>query len=197
VRLLRVTYVNTEKDDKNKTRFAFLIEHKNRLAARLNRDAIEVERATVAGIDPELLNLTSIFQYLIGNTDFSPIAGPPGDACCHNYVLFGNDVDPIMAIPYDFDQSGFVNAPYAEPDERFRIRNVRQRVYRGRCANNEYIEASLSRFRDRREVIYETVNGQEGLEPGARKQLLSYIDDFYKLINDPRNLERRVIKRCV
>ncbi len=197
VRLLRVTYVNTEKSGKNNTRFAFLIEHKNRLAARLNRDAIAVERATVAGIDPELLNLTSIFQYLIGNTDFSPIAGPPGDACCHNYVLFGSDVDLIMAIPYDFDQSGLVNAPYAEPNENFRIRNVRQRVYRGRCANNEYIEASLSRFRDRREVIYETVNGQEGLEPGVRKQLLSYIDDFYKLINDPRSLERRVIKRCV
>lgn len=197
VRLLRVTYVNTEKDDENKTRYAFVIEHKNRLAARLNSEVMEVKSRKVSDLEPELLNLSSIFQYLIGNTDFSPIAGPPGDSCCHNYVLFGNDTDLTVAIPYDFDQAGFVNAPYAEPNERFRIRSVRQRVYRGRCANNEHIEASLSRFNSLREEIYDLVHKQEGLEEGVSKKLIRYIDDFYKLIGDPRDLERKVIKRCV
>jgi len=197
VRLLRVTYVDTETDRQSKIRYAFLIEHKNRLAARLDREAIGIKRATVAGIQPDRLNLTSIFQFLIGNTDFSPIAGPPGDECCHNYVLFGNDTDPIMAIPYDFDQSGFVNAPYAQPNEKFRIRSVRQRVYRGRCVNNEYVEASLGRFRDYRDAIYEMVLEQEGLEAGVLKQLVRYIDDFYELIDDPRDVKRKIINKCV
>jgi len=134
---------------------------------------------------------------MIGNTDFSPIAGPPGDECCHNYVLFGNDVDPIMAIPYDFDQSGFINAPYALPNEKFRIRSVRQRGYRGRCVNNEYVEESLSRFRDHRDAIYEKILEQEGLDSGVQKQLVRYIDDFYKLIENPRDVERRIINKCV
>jgi len=43
VRLLRVTYVNTEDDGESKTRYAFLIEHKNRLAARLDREDIKIE----------------------------------------------------------------------------------------------------------------------------------------------------------
>jgi hypothetical protein len=197
VRLLRVTYVNTETDGENKVRYAFLIEHKKRLAARLDREAIELQHTTVAAIQPDRLNLTSVFQFMIGNTDFSPIAGPAGDGCCHNYVLFGNEVDPIVAIPYDFDQSGFVNAPYAQPNERFRIRSVRQRLYRGRCVNNEHIEASLSRFRDHRDAVYERVIEQEGLEPGVRKQLVHYIDDFYEIIDDPRNVKRRIINRCV
>ena len=197
VRLLRVRYVDTETDNESKTRYAFLIEHKKRLAARLDLEGIKIERATVAAIQPDLLNLTSIFQYLIGNTDFSPIAGPPGDDCCHNYVLFGNDVDPIMAIPYDFDQSGLVNAPYAEPNERFRIRSVRQRVYRGRCANNEHVEASLSQFQDHRDAIYEKITEQEGLVSDVRKQLIRYVDGFYKLIDNPRDVQRRIVQRCV
>ena len=154
VRLLRVKYINSEKSGGGQERYAFLIEHKNRLAKRYELKDLEVERTTVASLQPDQLNLTSVFEFLIGNTDFSPMAGAPDDECCHNYVLFGNNIDPIIAIPYDFDQSGFVDAPYAVANEMFRIRSVRQRVYRGRCANNEYIEASLRRSKDRRDMIH-------------------------------------------
>ena len=197
VRLLRVTYVNTEVQGGGQVRYGFLIEHKNRLAKRYDLKDLKVERTTVAAIQPDRLNLTSVFEFLIGNTDFSPIAGAPGDDCCHNYVLFGNDGDPVIAIPYDFDQSGFVDAPYAAPDQRFRIRTVRQRLYRGRCVNNEHVPASLRRFRDRRDSIYALVNQQEGLESGVRKKLVRYIDAFYELIDDPKDVEQKIIKKCV
>ena len=196
-RLLRVKYVNTEEGGGGKERYAFLIEHKNRLGARYGLEDLKVDRTTVASIQPDQLNLTSVFEFLIGNTDFSPIAGAPDDECCHNYVLFGNSIDPVVAIPYDFDQSGFVDAPYAVANERFRIRSVRQRVYRGRCVNNEYIEASLRRFRDRREAIYKLVLEQEGLDSRVRKRLIRYIDDFYELINDPGDVERKIVKQCI
>ena len=197
VRLLRVTYVNTEKRGDGQVRYAFLIEHKNRLAERYDLKDLELERTTVAAIQADRLNLTSVFEFLIGNTDFSPIAGPPGNECCHNYVLFGNDIDPLTAVPYDFDQSGFVDAPYAVPNENFRIRNVRQRLYRGRCVNNEHVTASLRRFRDRRDSIYALVAEQVGLQSRVRKNLVRYIDDFYDLIDDPKDVERRIIKRCI
>ena len=128
VRLLRVTYVNTEKRGEGQVRYAFLIEHKNRLAERYDLKDLKIERTSVSSIQADRLNLTSVFEFLIGNTDFSPVAGAPDDECCHNYVLFGNNVDPIIAIPYDFDQSGFVDAPYAQPNPQFHIRSVRQRV---------------------------------------------------------------------
>ena len=197
VRLLRVKYINSEKSGGGQERYAFLIEHKNRLAERYDLKDLEVERATVASIQPDQLNLTSVFEFLIGNTDFSPIAGAPDDECCHNYVLFGNNIDPIIAIPYDFDQSGFVDAPYAVANERFRIRSVRQRVYRGRCVNNEFVQTSLKRFRDRRDAIYELVDGQDGLDSRVRKQIIRYIDDFYELIDDPRDVERKIINKCI
>lgn len=197
VRLLRVTYNNTEKRKKGQVRYAFLIEHKNRLAERYDLKDLELERTSVSSIQADQLNLTSVFQFLIGNTDFSPIAGIPGDECCHNYVLFGKDDSPVFAIPYDFDQSGFVDAPYAIPNPNFRIRTVRQRYYRGRCVNNGQVAASLQKFRDAREVIYALVNEQEGLESRTRNRLVDYIDDFYELIDDPDAVEKKIINRCV
>jgi len=197
VRLLRVRYVDSEGSGGGQERYAFLIEHKNRLGARYGLEDLQVDRTMVASIQPDRLNLTSVFAFLIGNTDFSPIAGPPDEGCCHNYVLFGNGVGPIIAIPYDFDQSGFVDAPYAVANEQFRIRSVRQRLYRGRCVNNEYVETSLERFSDRRDAIYTLVFEQEGLEPRVRKRMIRYIDDFYELIDDPRAVERKIIKDCI
>jgi hypothetical protein len=197
VRLLRVTYVNTEKDGGGQVRYGFLIEHKNRLAARYGLEDLELPETSVAAIQPDRLNLTSVFEYLIGNTDFSPVAGAPDDECCHNYVLFGNNVDPIIAIPYDFDQSGLVDAPYAVPNPNFRIRTVRQRVYRGRCVNNAYLDASFNRFKERRDIIYALVNDQLGLDSRQRKRVTSYIDDFYEVIDDPRQAERRIVEKCI
>jgi len=197
VRLLRVTYVNTEVQGGGQVRYGFLIEHKNRLGKRYDLKDLEIERTTVAAIQPDRLNLTSVFAFLIGNTDFSPIAGPPDNECCHNYVLFGNDVDPLIAVPYDFDQSGIVDAPYAKPDRHFRISDVRQRLYRGRCVNNEHVAKSLQRFRDSRESIYALINDQEGLQSDVRDRLIGYTDDFYGLINDPEKVAQRIIKKCI
>jgi len=197
VRLLRVTYIDSEEQRKQQTYYAYLIEHKKRLAKRLDRKEEIIERATLGSIQSEQLNLTSIFELLISNTDFSPIAGAPGDMCCHNYVLFGNDVDPLVAIPYDFDQSGFVNAPYAAPSPNFRIRSVRTRLYRGRCFNNKYVPVSLQKFKDGRDDIYAAVDAQEGLTSGTRKTIVKYIDKFYKLIDDPRDVEKHIIDKCI
>lgn len=159
---------------------------------------LKTERASVADIVPDRLNLTSVFAYLIGNTDFSPIAGPPGEKCCHNYVLFRKeDSGPIFAIPYDFDQSGFVNAPYAVPASVFRLKSVRTRLYRGRCVNNEHLAGSLQRFRDRQRQIYVLINDLEGLTDYTRKSLLDYVNAFYKIMNNPRAVQRNIAGKCV
>ena len=74
---------------------------------------------------------------------------------------------------------------------------MKQRVYRGRCVNNEYLEDSLVRFRDSRDDLYTLVKEQEGLEDGVRKDLIRYMNSFFRIINDPRQVERRMIDKCV
>jgi len=197
VRLLRITYHNTETQEGGQLRYAFLIEHKNRLAERLDLRDLEIKRAEVESMQADQLNLTSVFGFFLGNTDFSPVVGPGDEGCCHNYVQLGNDVDPMIPVPYDFDQSGFVSAPYAKPDPRLGIRNVRQRLYRGRCVNNDHIAESLDRFRDRRDSVYALINEQKGLDAKVRKTVVSYVDDFYELIDNPKWVESRIYKKCI
>ena len=196
VRLLRVRYIDNEERRKEQVRYAYLIEHKKRLAKRIGIPVLDVEEIEVAELDGEFLNLTSVFQYFVGNTDFSPIAGPPDSNCCHNYVLFGDGDAPIKAIPYDFDQSGFVNAPYAAPDSRLRIRSVTQRVYRGRCPFNEFVPDSLAAFEAMRAPIYELIETQEELDERSRKHLRRFVDRFYKDVSEPVRVERNILSKC-
>lgn len=197
VRLLEITYVDTDEQWRSEPRYAFLIEHKDRLAKRIDIKEFETVNTQVAMINPEHLNLTSIFQYFIGNTDFSPVAGPPGDNCCHNYVLFKNQRSAVTAIPYDFDQSGLVDAPYATPNPAFRIRTVKQRVYRGRCLNNDYVEASVQQFRDHQNTISLLIDEQPGFDEDTREDLHEFVDKFYKVIESPKNTERSILKKCI
>ena len=52
--------------------------------------------------------------------------------------MFGTNDGPLLAIPYDFDMSGFVHTPYARPETGLGIDDVRQRLYQGFCVNNRY-----------------------------------------------------------
>jgi len=196
VRLLRVTYIDNEEERGEQVRYAFLIEDESRLATRLGKKNINIERTTVDAIQPDQLNLTSMFQLLIGNTDFSVVDGGPDKECCHNYVLLGNDGEPQIAIPHNFDQSGLVNAPYAVPDEELYLQNVRQRYYRGWCKNNDYIEGSANRIRDASRAIFSLIYEQEGLEGVVNKSLVRYVENFYDIVDDPAGVKLKIIGRC-
>ena len=197
VRLLRVTWVDTEGATDRQVRYAFLLEHKNRLGKRIERKDLKIEETSVAALNPAHLNLTSVFQFLIGNTDFSPIAKSEYNECCHNYVLFSNNSDLLVAIPYDFDQAGLVSAPYALPGPQFGIRTVRERIYRGRCENNDFVEESIDRFRTVRNNIFALIETQDGLTRKIRKILATYVQQFYDIADDPRRVTRLMINRCI
>ena len=53
----------------------------------------------------------------------------------------------MIPIPYDFDFSGLVDAPYATPPDVLKIANVRQRFYRGYCATTTHALAAARQMR--------------------------------------------------
>jgi len=197
VRLLEIDWVDTDKKNRSMTEFGFLIEDVDELAERLDREELDLPETTLSALDPEYTNLTSIFQLLIANTDFSPIAAAPGASCCHNGKLLGKPGQPIYAVPYDFDMSGFVDAPYANPNPRFGLRNVKQRLYRGRCVNNEYVRATLEQFREHRDEIIDLIRTYDYLEARYRDETIRFVDAFFELINDPAEVNRRIIGACL
>ncbi len=74
-----------------------------------------------------------LFEYMIGNTDFSIWA-------LHNVrIVQKPDAHAAIAVPYDFDLSGLVHAPYATPDRRLGLRSVVDRLYRGPCRTHRRV----------------------------------------------------------
>lgn len=197
VRLLRVTYVDTDKDNRERTEHAFMIEHKSQLAKRIGLELNEAVETKVDVLEPGHTNLSSVYQYLIGNTDFSPIRAAPGEPCCHNYMLFGDEEGQVLPIPYDFDMSGIVDAPHSAPNPRFGLRNVQDRMYRGRCANNEHVAASVQAFLEHKPLIYDLVNSNDIYRTGTRKDTLRFLDEFFAVLGNPDRVQRNLVDECL
>lgn len=196
VRLMRITYTNTQKDNREQVSYGFLIESEERLAKRLDVSVIDLEQTKVSSLKPSYLNMISLYHYLIGNTDFSPIAGAE-ETCCHNHVLMGQEGELLLSVPYDFDQAGLVNAPHAGANPRFKLRTVRQRLYRGRCSNNEFLDASIALFNEKRDAIFGLVNNSQAIDDAPNKAMSRYIEQFYKTIDSPKRVKSQLVRKCI
>jgi len=196
VRFVNMTYVYTDRKESRQS-YAVLIEHKDRLGKRIGGEPVLTERVKVASLHPADLNLASVFQYFVGNTDFSPIATAPDEDCCHNQALFTSEEGPYRSIPFDFDQTGLVDADHAAPNARFGLRNVRQRLYRGRCVNNELLPETLQLFREKHSEIVALIENQPELTSATRRSLLKYVEGFYDVIDNPKKVEDRLLRDCL
>lgn len=176
-RLLRIRYTYTDSSEEIET-YAFLIESDKRLAKRIDQQLVSASKLQLADLQGEYTNLVSVYQFLIGNTDFSPVAGAKNEDCCHNHTPFSTDGKVIHSIPYDFDQCGLVDVPHAAPNPRFRLRSVRQRLYRGRCINNELLPKTLERFRNERPTLEALVTEQPELNRITRRKNAKYLESF-------------------
>lgn len=195
-RLMRITYIDTDGKDKDRTGYGFIVEAKERLAKRADLNVMDRASTWPGGLHPDYTNLVSVFHFLISNTDFSQVKGAEG-VCCHNQVLLGKTDDLLYSVPYDFDMAGLVNTRHAAPNPRFRLSSVRQRLYRGYCTNNAHVDATIRHFQDKREAILAVVTEQQELEDRERESLISFIDRFYEIIESPKQVERQLVKKCI
>ncbi len=192
VRLVKVNYQGESSLISN---FAFFIENNKRLAKRLGTELLSVEETSAVSLDQNHLNKVSLFQLLVGNVDYSVTSGGRGE-CCHNVKLFKPGDAEIFAIPYDFDFSGLVKAKYAVPAAQLRLDSITERRYRGYCRNNNFLAGNISRFNIVKPEIISMVEEFEYLGAGQKKSALRYIRSFYKIIDEPKRVERAILKFC-
>jgi hypothetical protein len=92
-------------------------------------------------------------MYMIGNTEYSVMRSEPRKDCCHNVDLMAPKGESVYTpVAYDFDFAGMVNAPYAEPNPRYRLPNVRVRLFKGRSSVRKYIDAFYDRIAEPADV---------------------------------------------
>ncbi len=190
VRLMQVTYVNKKKLRNRGTYYAFAVENWDDLAERRGATVIEPDKFNPLNGDPFNTVLMNVFQYMIGNTDWSAVFG-------HNIVLLEDaDSSSTSPLPFDLDSAGVVDAAYATPSEHLSIRSVRQRLYRGFCRPDEHYYPVFDRFRERKTLIYDLYRQQDGLNKHEHDRTLRYFDLFYEIIDSPEESRRHIIDRC-
>lgn len=202
VRPALVTYRDTDGRRREESQFNFLIEDLDDTARRNNRlVALDVQSnaVTSAQLDARQAATYSLFQFMIGNLDFDMVSGPAGQECCHNSKLMAATAESrenVIPIPYDFDYSGFVDAPYAIPPASLNVRNVRNRLYRGLCRHNDQLPDVIAHFQSRRAAVMAVIEGEARLSGASRNSARSYIESFYELIGDPARVQRQIVERC-
>lgn len=188
VRFLNVSFKDVSGKRKPYTQYGFMIEDIDDMAKRNKMVEIEGTQYYTEQTNRDQMTLVTLFEYLIGNTDWSVPA-------YHNIKLIGPKEDKSVrpyVIAYDFDICGLVDPPYATIDEQLqdKISSVRERLNRGFPRTMEELKIAVKLFNDRKEKIMNLVKNDEHLTSRNKSNTVQYIEDFYKTINDDKELKK-------
>jgi len=188
VRLMNISFKDLAGKRKPYTQYAFMIEDVDDMAKRNKMVEVEGTTYNTEQTNRDQMTLVTLFEYLIGNTDWSVPA-------YHNVKLIGpkdnQNVRPFV-VAYDFDICGFVDPPYATIDEKLQeqISTVRERLNRGFPRTMEELKIAVKLFNDKKEKIIGLIKNNEQLNSKEKSRTIDYVEDFYKTINNDRELNK-------
>lgn len=190
-RLVKVRYTDSNKGKTSDALYGILLEGKDEMAARNGAKIIKRKNIRPNKTDKSLFLKMATFQYLIGNTDWSI-------EYQHNVKLMVQEGNlRPLAVPYDFDHAGIVDAPYAHPAPALQLGSTRERRYRGYCVEDlSILEETFAFFNAKKEAIYKLFQENPLLEKRYQRSTSNFLDEFYKTINSPKASKRAFLYPC-
>jgi hypothetical protein len=188
-RVAKMTYLDAATGKLVAEEAGLFIEDDDDVARRLEGRSIAAAQPVFVTIEPGSLDLMMLFEYMIGNTDFSIMQQ-------HNVRVVQTPAGQRFAVPYDFDYSGLADASYARPAPALPINSVRDRLFRGPCRTAAEWQPSVDQLRAVKSKVMELFDAP-GLSPSYRQQARSYIEQFYRVLDQPSTLKRALIDPCV
>ncbi|HZV70051.1 MAG TPA: hypothetical protein VFG10_10925 [Saprospiraceae bacterium] len=188
--LVRLHYKNPDGKEAHDQAYAFLVENGEELADRLHAKLNKSKIVSTNGLEKMPFLKVCLFEYMIGNTDWYIPAR-------HNLEFIGVPAYRILVtVPFDFDYSGLVDAPYAAHHETIKLPSVTIRYYQGWCQTPEEVNDALKIFREQKETILGMCDHIHGFNERSKKYTRDYLEDFFNIIENPKKLENQIIKHC-
>ena len=188
-RLARVTYVDTSSDKAPVTRTAMFLEDDDDVARRMGARIVDLPNLLFKDVDAEALTLMAIFQYMIGNTDYSLLR-------LHNVRVMQSPTRILYTVPYDFDFAGLANTQYAIADKRLGIASVRERLYRGPCRSEGELAPVVEAFMAKKADIMALNDSLPDLDPSYRRNAREYLEDFFSTLSRQDRVKKALIDGC-
>ena len=172
VKLAKVSYKDSKSKHETVEKMGFMIEPTDVMAARLGCEVVG-EEVPVKTIHRDHYKTFVVFQYMIGNTDWNR-------KLRHNirFIKCDKDKGPLP-IPYDFDYSGLVNAPYAEPHSMMPIKTVTERLFMWTNKDKDF-SATYKLFLSKKDAFYAESRNFPHLDQRVKEEVIAYLDSFYE-----------------
>jgi hypothetical protein len=194
VRLFKITYLSSVKEKKPVTQFGFAIEPISLLEKRTKTKELSYSAVNQRTLKPEMLDRAAIFNYMIGNTDWSvPIK--------HNVLLLTKaknaPANENLIVPYDFDYAGLVGTDYAVPFETLPIKSVQERLYMAVCRTDTEFKNALVEFSEKKDEFYKVINDFQYLNEKSKKIMTNYLDGFFFGMDKRNSLIKKLLSDCL
>jgi hypothetical protein len=198
VRLVKVNYQDPDGRAVT-TKFGFFLENDKDVARRNGLRLAQMgDSVAVTRLNPRDAGRVAVFEYMIGNIDWSMNAGPQGVGCCHNVKLVGDKgaTTGLVPLPYDFDETGLVDPPYAPIHEELGQTDARDRRYRGHCQFNADAQTAASEILARRAELLGVLDETPQLNDGSRRKAATYLAAFFDQIATPQEVTSKLLRSC-
>jgi hypothetical protein len=196
VQLLRVSYVDSEGKMKGIERpyYAYLIEPEEVLAERLEGKVLRAAGVLYSKLEPHQTALMNVFQYLIGNADWSFVRAEGEEFCCHNVDLIDTG-GGWVPVPYDFDLAGLVDAVYGGS---VRTNQTARRQYGGYCKSPiESVAEALDEIVAREQELMTFITQVPALADDTRQHRVQYLQEFFAAAAARDSLLEKFERSCL
>ena len=171
VQFLKINYIDNQTGNVT-VQYGFVIEDTAQLRVRIGALKIEAQyNIRQQKFNQDQIKLMSVFQYMIGNPDWSLDRN-------HNVKVMLQD-DLLIAIPYDFDFSGIVEAPYVLLNSELGITSQKERVFLGFENHTKDLTKELEIFYNKKSLLIQTIKDCKTLKGRNRRELIKYINSFF------------------
>ncbi len=190
-RLVEITLNETSgRNSKTYQLKGFFIEDDDAVAKRFDSKVVDVDKLHPLSLQDTCSIRMDLFQYMIGNTDFST-------TFFHNAKIIKTKRGKYIPIAYDFDMSGFVNAPYATWDPSLEISTVRERVYRGFCRDEQVAEYVRAEYINLEPAILGVIDRHQAyFDPRELAGMRRYVHDFFSTMKNDGSYRQRIAATC-
>lgn len=173
--LVRLTFRDPLTGSEEK-QWGIIIEDTSELEARTGTEKVEVLSVQPQALAEESFQQMALFQNMIGNADWHLPTG--------RNVKFFRKGDQLIPVPFDFDFSSLVRAPYARADttQEGVLRFMKPGLYFGSATLEPMaLQPALEVFADKRRSWLSIIRQQKLLPANVRKELRAFLKVFFEV----------------
>ncbi|MFN0173782.1 MAG: hypothetical protein ACKVU0_03955 [Saprospiraceae bacterium] len=184
-RLIRLSIRDTHVEKTKKPMYAIFLEDEEELVSRLNGVLVEEYGIPTDSLHTNQAALMVMFQYMIGNTDW--------EISMQRNVRFvrSRETGKTFVVPYDFDFSGLVSAPYSSPSSETGLKTVRDRFLMSNGLKPEPLLRAFNKLSSAKQALYAACKSKY-LNNAASEDMDNFLRRFFEKAEGKKEIPKLI-----